>query len=165
MKTIRAIQLVLRSRKHLYLAIASALTMLFFSFYIPSLITPYNTISYQLSVLTTLDAFLLLSFSVLFGLSIAVQVYAFQLARKHRAAPVCCSAASCFAAMIGSMFAGPLCASCIAAIFAILGVGGSATLFVSSYGSWVVLVSFVSILLFLLLAARKIARIALGEAR
>ena len=98
---------------------------------------PGNTISFQLSILTPRDYLLLVLLAFLLGLHAAVQTHALRARRRqtvtHAATHGAVSGSvGLFAASIGTA----ACASCIASLFGLVGLGMSSVLFVLAYRVW-----------------------------
>lgn len=156
--TINAIGLALKSRKSLAIGISSAIAMAFLSVSIPSVITPGNTIGFQLSLLSWENIALTALFSVLFGISMALHSYAMSLKKIRKGMAVGQEAATGVAGMVGGMFSGPLCASCISIIFSVIGLGGSAVIFVLSHRNEILLASVLVIIASIYFAGKKVTR-------
>jgi len=98
---------------------------------------PGNDIRFQLSILRASDSVLLFVLSLLVGFQAAVQVHAFRTRRSvptlrmiaHTATP---GTAGLFAAAVGTA----ACASCLASLFGVVGLGLGSTLFVLEYRFW-----------------------------
>lgn len=154
--TVGAVKSTLMSRKYLTVAIISTLFMLFLSVFIPSVITPGNSIDYQLSLITLDNAILIILFSALFGISMAMHIHATSLKKANKGLVMGESAATGFFGMTGAMFSGPLCASCISIIFTSIGLGGSAALFVFSHRTEILAASLLLILISIYFAGKRI---------
>ncbi|MBI2233283.1 MAG: hypothetical protein HYU56_05150 [Candidatus Aenigmarchaeota archaeon] len=152
------IKITLKSRKYFSVAIISALFMLSLSVYIPSIITPGNSIGYQLSLITWENALLILLFSALFGISMAMHVHATKLKRANKGLMAGESAATGIFGMVGAMFSGPLCASCISIIFSTIGLGGSAALALFSHRTEILAASMMLIIVSIYFAGKRINR-------
>lgn len=113
------------SRKHLVLAATAAVAMAAVTFYVPVILTPGNTVTYQLSLMTWYNAALIGLFSLLFGLSFATYVYAAEVAGGVLSL-VRGGGGSGVAGFTGALFSSPVCVSCLSTILAAIGLGGSA---------------------------------------
>lgn len=157
----KSIFLVFSSRKHLLIAVAFALAMAFISILIPSLLTPGNSLQYQLSTLEIKDIGLIALFSSLFGLAIAMQFYASH--KEKTSSHLAKSTGTGFVAFAGTLFSAKLCPICLGAILGFVGIGGSATLFLFSYKNEIMLASIFILLLTIYLTGKRITKIKLCE--
>ncbi len=128
----KAILLVARNKRYLLLWVVAA--VVFFSAYalLPVALIPGNSIGLQLSLLSLESVALFALFSVLAGLLVSLEAYAWQhgVAKVHGTAV---GAGSSLVAVFAAIVKGPLCASCIAAIAGFFGLGLPAVLFVLQY--------------------------------
>lgn len=125
--TVSAIGLALGDRKRFATVFVFAIAMAFLSIYIPVAITPGNTFEFQISLLKLDHILLMALFSVLFGISIALHSYVMGLKKSYKDLTV--TPVAGFASILGGLFSGPLCASCISAIFSAIGFGSSTAFF------------------------------------
>lgn len=151
--TIYAVGLALNSKKHLFIGIASAVGMGFLSVYIPSAITPGNTIEFQLSLLTPDSVLLIVLFSVLFGISVSLHSYAMSLKKNYGNLAV--APAAGFAGIIGGLSSAPLCASCIGIILSTIGIGSSTAFFILAHRTETIALSILIITASIYFASKK----------
>ncbi len=156
--TFEAIKMTLKSRKHLLITIIFGLFMIGLAIYIPSLITPGNTIEFQLSLITFENALIMVLFSSLVGLSMGMHAYASDLLKRTNVNMVIEEAGTGIVGMFSTMLSGPLCASCIAIIFSAVGLGSGAALFVLVHIKEIQIISLALILLSIYLAGKRVNR-------
>lgn len=154
--TLKAIVLTLKSRKHLLIVIAASLLMMVLSVYIPSVLTPGNTIAFQLLLLTFGEAALIILFSLLFGLSIGMQLYASALHKMRKGVTAAKSTGTGIAAFAGTLFSAKLCPICLSALLAYIGIGGSAALLLFSYKTEILVASMLVLLASMYFAGKRI---------
>ncbi len=130
---VQSLRLVFKAKRYLAILIISSIIMFVISLLIPVLTIPGNTFGFQISLLNFWSIILITLFSILFGLSIGMNVYYFSSNKVKTASMARKGAGNTFIAMIGAMFSGPLCGSCIATILGLLGIGGAATLSITSF--------------------------------
>jgi len=126
---------VLKQKNYLALAIASGLV--FFSIFVtlPVFTTAGNSLSFQLSLFTIANYLLFGLLAIMAGLTIALNTYVIKnkLAAK-RARPVLSGtvsgASGTIAAVFSSVVGTSSCASCLSALFGLVGIGGGSVLFV-----------------------------------
>lgn len=157
MKSIfKPLVLTLSSKKHLIIAIISSLVMAFLAILIPSLLIPSNTIKFQLSLLKINEITLIIIFSALFGISIAMQSYAFFIEKLHKSKLVMKSTGTGFVALTATLFSTKLCPLCLATILGLIGLGSSATLFLFSYKKEILIVSMLLLILVIYITGKRI---------
>jgi len=159
---LESIFLTLSSRKHALIAIALAIVMAFIAILTPSLLTPGNTFKLQLSLLQISDIALIILFSSLFGISIAMQMYASHK-EKMQANHLVKVTGTGLVAFTGTLFSTKLCPICLGAIFGFFGIGGSATLFLFSYKNEIMIASIFILTLTIYLAGNRIAKVKVCE--
>ncbi|MBI2675166.1 MAG: hypothetical protein HYX24_01810 [Candidatus Aenigmarchaeota archaeon] len=149
--------LMLSSRKHLAVAVATMAIMVLLSVYIPVLTIPGNTIEFQLSLLTWDTIILTLIFSGLVGISIGMHAYVSAVKISNKGRAVIKTGGTGFVGVVATLFAGKLCPLCLATIFGLLGLGASSALFVFSYKAEIMALSLVLLLASIYLAGRRIS--------
>ena len=154
----KPIFLTFSSRKHLLIAIALALVMAFVAILVPSLLTPGNTLGYQLSSLQIGNVGLIILFSSLFGIAIAMQFYASHK-EKIQGNHLVKGTGTGIVAFTSTLFSAKLCPICLGAILGFIGIGGSATLFLFSYKNEIMLASIFILLLTIYLTGKRITKI------
>ncbi|MBI2107084.1 hypothetical protein HYT57_03800 [Candidatus Woesearchaeota archaeon] len=127
-----------------------------------SILTPGNTLKTQLSILQISDIGLIVLFSSLFGISIAMQIYASDK-KKLQGGNVAKSAGTGLAAFTGTLFSAKLCPICLGAILGFIGIGSSATLFLFSYKNEIMVASIFILLLTIYLTGKSITKIKICE--
>lgn len=143
----------LTHRNYVVLFILAFLVMLILFTLIPIWIIPGNSIAIQLSIYRIQDYLILSLLSGLYALFIAMQVYAMRQKKNIRgiATTVGGGAGALFAGIAGTAF----CASCLAPLFALVGIGFGGVLFVLEYRIYFVLGITVLMLLAIYFTARK----------
>lgn len=116
-----------------------------------------NTIAIQLDILTIRDYIVLAFLSLLSALFIAMQIY---IARQSKRLS---GAGTATAGGLGALFAGvtgtAFCASCLAPLFALFGIGLGGTLFVLEYRWYFVAAITFFMLVAIYLTARRIGSV------
>ncbi len=152
---LNALQAVITSRKHLGITIISALAMFSLAIIFPVFAIPGNDLFFQLSILTWDSLLLTVIFSLLFGFSIGIHSYASFLSKQLALGS---NAATGIVSFVATLFSAKLCPICLATIFSIIGVGGSVPLFLFSYKTEILLISFVLIFASIFLASKRIVK-------
>lgn len=155
------ILLTFSSKKYIIIAIILAVIMAFVSILVPSLLTPGNTLKLQLSLLEINDIILIIIFSVLFGIAIAMQIYASH-EEKH-INKLAKRTGTGIVAFIGTLFSVKLCPICIGAILGFLGIGGSATIFLFSYKNEITTASIFILLFIIYITGKRITNLKVCE--
>ncbi|MBI2564416.1 hypothetical protein HYV79_00300 [Candidatus Woesearchaeota archaeon] len=148
-----AIKLTLTSKKHLAIVMLSSLIIISLAVFIPVFTIPGNSLSFQLSLLTWDSLALTILFSLLFGLSIAMHIYASSLNKKVAIGK---KAGTSFVGFIATLFSAKLCPVCLITLFSILGIGGSIPLFLFSHRTTILITSLILLLASISLASRSI---------
>lgn len=153
----RTLLLPFKSKKHLAIIFISFLLMLAFSFLMPRLLLPSNTLQLQLSRLTFIDGLIRLSFAFLFGLSIGLYSYSSSLIKSNK--NLIQTTGTGFTSIIGALFTGKLCAVCIGTALSFLGISGSTAAFLTSHDKEIIFISFLIMIASLLFSASKVSKI------
>ena len=153
----KSIFLTFSSRKHAIMAITLAIVMAFLAILVPSLLTPGNTLKSQFSLLEVSDIGLIILFSCLFGISIAMQSYASSKEKAQN--KLVRGTGTGLVAFTGTLFSAKLCPICLGAILGFVGIGGSATLFLFSYKNEIMIASILILLFIVYLSGRRIIKI------
>lgn len=155
-----AIAQALKDKKSLGVFIISASFLFIMLIAIPIFTIPGNTLQFQLEIFRVRDYFLMLFLSVLAGLNFALYWFASKQ-RKNRdiTESVAGGAASSIAGIFGAIVGTASCASCLAAIFALIGLGTGSVFFVLNNQSYFLLGSIALMFISLYFAARKVNRI------
>jgi len=146
-------------KKTNYISLFLVSFFIFFALFIliPVWTVPGNTLAIQLDIFTARDYVVLVLLSSLSSLFITMQVYVMRLKRKIE------GAGTATASGIGALFAGitgtAFCASCLAPLFAIFGIGFGGVIFVLEYRFYFVAVITILMLVAIYLTARKINRV------
>lgn len=156
-----SIFLTFSSKKYIIIAVILTVVMAFISILIPLLLTPGNTLKLQLSILELRDIILIILFSALFGIAIAMQSYASHK-EKHNNKLVK-STGTGLVAFIGTLFSAKLCPVCLVAILGFFGIGGSATLFLFSYKNEIMIASIFILVFIIYLTGKRITKIKFCE--
>lgn len=139
-----------------YLLWFFGLTVVFIALYIlvPVWLTPGNSISFQLSLLTIKDYALFVSLSFVTALLILMQVFLFLRSKKDRAGAVGQGGVGVSSAFFGGLLATAACSSCIAAILGFMGAGS--VFFVLENQPYVVAIALALVLIALYFSARRV---------
>ena len=126
--TYLAIKTTLGVRKNFLIFLI--VTVVFFGLFvaIPVITIPGNTILFQLSIFTTRDYLLMIALATLVGLNFAMQVFIWKQGRNTQAATQ--GAASGLLGVFGAVVGTAACASCLASLFALIGLGTGSVFFV-----------------------------------
>lgn len=152
-----AVKKSLKGTKYKSLFAAVSLFMFFLFVLIPTISIPGNTLLFQLSLFSPLDFSVTIFLSVLYAVFITMQVYAMRTQKKVTgvATTTAGGAGALFAGISGTAF----CASCLAPLFAFLGIGFGGVLFVLEYRLYFVLGITVLILIAIYFSARKVQKV------
>ncbi|GEM_PF-2740535 len=156
---VRASGEILRTPKHFALALIGALLFFALYFFVPVWIVPGNSPSFELSLISPLNFFLLSLLALMTGILFSLEWYS--LARTKGSAAVKTAGGGgvgILASMAGGILAAASCACSVGIFLGLIGLGGGA-LFVAAHQTLVVLV-FVGITAFgLYFSARRAAGI------
>lgn len=134
-----------------------ALFVFFLFVLIPDISVPGNDFFYQLSLFSLLDFGVTIFISVLYALFVTMQVYVMR--QKKNVSDV----GTAVGGGIGALFAGvagtAFCASCLAPLFALFGIGFGGVLFILEYRFYFVIVIIILMFIVIYLTARKIQRV------
>lgn len=142
-----------------YIALFLSLFFVFFALFvlIPVWAVSGNTIATQLDIFTARDHTVLVLLSALSSLFITMQAYVMRQKREM------CGVGTATAGGVGALFAGiagtAFCASCLAPLFAIFGIGFGGVIFVLEYRFYFVVGITLLMLIAIYLTARKINRV------
>ena len=152
---ITAVKHSLRGTGYKLLFAGVALVMLSLFILIPVWVVPGNDLSFQLSLFTPQDFILLAFLSSLNGLFITMQMYSIRMTQSTISGiskSVSGGAGTLFAGVAGSAF----CASCLAPLFALFGIGFSGVIFTLQYRFYIVAVIVAFMLVAIYLTSKKI---------
>ncbi|OGM26454.1 hypothetical protein A3A76_01255 [Candidatus Woesebacteria bacterium RIFCSPLOWO2_01_FULL_39_23] len=154
---ILAVKNVFKEKIFLITFFALSILALWFFIYIPVRQIPGNTFSFQISIFTLKDWFLLVLLSSLTSLSLTMNIFVIrnELKNSLSTATVGRSSFSTLSGMLGSIF-GPTasCASCVGSIFGFLGLGG--VLLLLKYRQMILLLSIIIMLLTLYYTSKRV---------
>ena len=152
---------VLRERKYFLALLIFALFFFALFIFIPVAAIPGNSFAFQLSIFRAQDYFLMIFLALLVGLNFSMNIYAWR--ERRQAADISKSAVSSSAAGFGGAFAAIVgtatCASCLASLFGIVGLGIGSVAFVLKYQTFFLLGAIALVILSLYFTARKIDKI------
>ena len=147
----------LKKTNYVYLFLASFFIFFALFVFIPVRTVLGNTLAIQLEIFTTRDYAVLVLLSSLSSLFITMQVYVMRQKRKIG------GVGTTTAGGVGALFAGiagtAFCASCLAPLFAIFGIGFGGVIFVLEYRFYFVAGITLLMLIAIYLTARKINKI------
>lgn len=152
---------VLGERKYVFSLLSFALLFFALFVFIPVATTPGNTLAFQLSIFRPQDYFLMILLALLVGLNFSMNIYVWR--KSKQSANISQSAASGAAAGFGGAFAAIVgtatCASCLAFLFGIVGLGIGSVAFVLKYQTFFLLGAIALVLFSLYFTARKINKV------
>ncbi|MBI2426470.1 MAG: hypothetical protein HYV34_01360 [Candidatus Kerfeldbacteria bacterium] len=125
-----AIKTVLKGRRNFLIFVITAVAFLVLFIIIPVTLIPGNTIFFQLSIFTAREYSLMVFLAILTGLHFAMQVFHWRQGRNARTQVVTQGAASGLFGVFGSVVGTAACASCLASLFAFIGLGTGSVFFV-----------------------------------
>ena len=135
-----------KNRNYIILFTASFVVMFILFTLIPVLTVYGNTVTTQLEIFTVRDYIIIALLSGLYSLFIAMQVYVMRQRKKVS------GLGTTIGGGLGALFAGiagtAFCASCLAPLFALFGIGFGGIIFVLQYRF-----NFVTVIIFLMLTA------------
>lgn len=160
---------VFGERRYIFILLSFALTFFALFVFIPVATTPGNTLAFQLSIFRAQDYVLMIFLALLVGLNFSMNIYVWRKQKqsvnisKSAASPVrnsISNGASGTAAGFGGVFAAIVgtatCASCLAFLFGIVGLGIGSVAFVLKYQTFFILGAIALVLLSLYFTARKV---------
>lgn len=148
-----------------YALLFLALFFVFFALFalIPAWTVVGNTVATQLDIFTARDYAILVLLSSLSSLFITMQVYVMRRKRKIESVG---GASTATAGGFGALFAGiagtAFCASCLAPLFALVGIGFGGVALVLEYRFYLVAAVTLLLLLAIFLTARKINKVCIS---
>ena len=149
-----SMKISLRGTNYKLLFISVSLMMFFLFVLIPTISIPGNTFLYQLSLFTSLDLVVTISISILYAIFVTMQIYSMRLKKHVR------NIGTTVGGGVGALSAGvagtAFCASCLAPLFALLGIGFGGVLFVLEYRFYIVTIIVVLMIIAIYLIARSI---------
>lgn len=157
-----AIRMVLKDRASLLVCMISAIVSLAIFIALPISTIPGNTLVYQLKIFRAQDYFLMLLLSILIGLNFALQAYGMKRRKINAGAvpqTVAGGMASGIIGMFGAMVGTATCASCLAFLFGLVGLGAGSVFFVLKNQVYFLSGSILAMIISLYFAARKVNKI------
>jgi len=146
----------LQEVKYRFIFAGAALFVFFLFVLIPTVSVPGNDFFYQLSLFSTLDFGVTVLLSILYAVFITMQVYVMRMKKQMS------DIGTTVGGGIGTIFAGvagtAFCASCLAPLFALFGIGFGGVLFILKFRFYFVAGIVVLMLIAIYLLARKIQR-------
>ncbi len=139
----------------IFLAISVVLLSLFVL--IPVLSVEGNTPLFQLALFTPVDLVVLGVLTLISSLYMTMQIYVMRTGRKVQG--VGGAVGGAFGALFAGITGTAFCASCLAPLFAIFGIGFGGLIFVLEYRLYFVVGILIIMLIALYLTARKIKRV------
>lgn len=126
-----AIKVVFTSKKLLLIFFTTS--FVFFSLFIliPVITIPSNSLSFQLSIFRTQDYILMVSLALLVGISLALQIFIWQQNKlAGLSQSIVRGTTSGVAGIFGAVVGTAACASCLASLFGLIGLGTGSVFFV-----------------------------------
>lgn len=157
-----AINKSLKDRGSFLVCTISAIIALAIFIALPIVTVPGNTLLYQLKIFRAQDYFLMLSLSILIGLNFALQIYGVKQQRITAGdvpQTVARGMMSGIIGMFGAMVGTATCASCLAFLFGLIGLGTGSVFFVLKHQIYFLGGSVLAMLISLYFAARKVNKI------
>jgi len=149
-----SLKISLGDTKYRLILVVTSILMFFLFVLIPTISIPGNTFFYQLSLFTPLDLVITISISILYAIFVTMQIYSMRLKKHIR------DIGTTVGGGVGALFAGvagtAFCASCLAPLFALLGIGFGGVLFVLEYRFYIVTAIVVLMIIAIYLIARSI---------
>ncbi len=125
-----AIKTVLKVRRNFLIFVITAIAFLVLFVIIPVTTIPGNTILFQLSIFTARDYSLMVFLAILTGLNFAMQAFNWRQGRNARSQALTQGTASGLLGVFGAVVGTAACASCLASLFALIGLGTGSVFFV-----------------------------------
>ncbi|MBI2674750.1 MAG: hypothetical protein HYX22_03390 [Candidatus Yanofskybacteria bacterium] len=152
---------MLGEQKHVVIVLLFALFFFGLFVFIPVVTTPGNTLAFQLSIFRIQDYFLMICLALLVGLNFSMNIYARR--KQSQSVNISKSAASGTAAGFGGAFGAIVgtatCASCLASLFGVVGLGIGSVAFVLKYQTFFLLGSIALVIISVYFTARKINKV------
>lgn len=146
-----------------YLALCVITSFVFFVLFIviPVFTIPGNSLAFQLSIFREQDYVLMAFLAMLVGLNVALQWCSFQQrkAQQDISKSVAQGVSSGVLGVFGAVVGTAACASCLAFLFGLIGLGTGSVFFVLKNQSYFLLVAIALMIIMLYFAARKINKV------
>ena len=150
-------------KKPIYLFSGTGIAVAFFALFIaiPVLTIPGNNVAFQLSIFGTWDYALMIFLALLVGLNLTLQVYSFRQKQdaKKFSQSVVSGTVSSLSGIFGTVVGTAACASCLASLFGLIGLGTGSVFFVLKNQSYFLLGAILLMLLSLYFVAQKINKV------
>lgn len=146
---------VFRERKYIFILLSFALFFFALFVYIPVATTPGNSFAFQLSIFRAQDYVLMIFLALLVGLNFSMNIYALRKQKvigNSAASGTISGFGGAFAAIVGTA----TCASCLAFLFGIVGLGIGSVAFVLKYQTLFLLGAIALVVISLYFTARKV---------
>ena len=153
-----AIQKVFRERRAFLIFGVTAIILFALFILIPVITIPGNSFQFQLSIFGTRDYVLMAFLAMLVGLNFALQVYSFKKRSgvQKISQSVTGGAASSLSGIFGAVVGTAACASCLASLFGLIGLGTGSLFFFLQNQSYFLIGTIALMLVLLYFAARKV---------
>jgi len=151
------IQETLNKKKYSLLFAVISLIMLSLFVLVPTWTVPGNTVSSQLTLFTPIDLLVLALLTIISALYMTMQIFVMRTGRKIQG--VGATVGGAFGALFAGITGTAFCASCLAPLFAIFGIGFGGLIFVLEYRLYFVAGILALMFIALYLTARKIKRV------
>lgn len=157
-----AVSKSLKDGVSLLICVLSAIISFAIFIALPVFTVPGNTLFYQLKIFRVQDYFLMISLAILIGLNFALQAYGMRQQRMsaNRATKsVAGGMMSGIIGMFGAMVGTATCASCLAFLFGLIGLGAGTVFFVLQNQVYFLSGSVLAMFVSLYFASRKVNKI------
>ncbi len=144
-------------RRYLLLFLILSVVFLLLFELIPVVTVEGNTPLFQLALYTPVDWAVLLILSIVSAMYITMQIFAMRTGSKIKG--VGATLGGTFGALFAGITGTAFCASCLAPLFALFGIGFGGLIFVLEYRLYFVVAILIMMLIALYLTARKIKRV------
>jgi Flp pilus assembly pilin Flp len=151
------IQETLRNKKYALLLGLISVVMMSLFVLVPTWTVDGNTVSTQLTLFTPIDLFILALLTIISALYMTMQMFVMRTGKKIQG--VGATVGGAFGALFAGITGTAFCASCLAPLFAIFGIGFGGLIFVLEYRLYFVIAVLTAMLIALYLTARKIKKV------
>ena len=157
---ISSIKFVLSKKKYFLFFVLFSLFFFMLFIFIPVASIPGNDVSFQLSIYTLKDYFIMILLSMLIGLTLTLQTYTFKAKRIKPKLPQSAvsgtvSISGVFAAIVGTA----ACTSCLAVLFGFLGVSFGSLVFILDHRIYFLIGATVIMIISLYFVAKKVSNV------
>jgi hypothetical protein len=156
-----AIKQIIKKPSYLFLCVGIAVAFFALFIAIPVFTIPGNNLVFQLSIFRTQDYALMIFLAVLVGLNIAMQAYIWKKQRERGdiSQSVVQGTVSGAMGIFGTVVGTAACASCLASLFGLIGLGTGSVFFVLKNQPYFLLGAVLLMLISLYFVAIKINRV------